>query len=185
MDIRNLIKEALEKQLITKISVFDFDGTLVDSPLPEYGRKEYEEKTGNEWPHKGWWGREESLDTAIFDIPTIQSVKKTYDEEKNNPNTLMVMLTGRIGKLSNQVESILSSKGFIFDKYIYNNGGSTIDSKINSLNELLNEYPNVTYVLLNDDRLEHIPSFKAWGEDKLNTGRLKSFNINVVPSKNH
>jgi phosphoserine phosphatase len=35
---------------ITKLAVFDFDGTLVDTPLPENGRKEYKAKTGQDWP---------------------------------------------------------------------------------------------------------------------------------------
>ena len=33
-----------------------------------------------------------------------------------------------------------------------------------------------------DDRLEHIPVFQAWGDEKLESDRLDKFNINVVPS---
>ena len=118
-------------------------------------------------------------------MPVIASVKKTYDEEKPNQDTLMVMMTGRMSRLSKEVESILSAKGLKFDKYIYNHGGSTLDSKIDSLNKLLQEYPKVIDVLLNDDRLEHVPSFEAWGKAQIESGRLKVFNINVVPAGRH
>ncbi len=36
---------------ITKLSIFDFDGTLIMSPLPDTGKIEYEKKTGHPWPH--------------------------------------------------------------------------------------------------------------------------------------
>ena len=31
-------------QKITKLAIFDFDGTLVDTPLPETGKELYQEK---------------------------------------------------------------------------------------------------------------------------------------------
>jgi len=61
-----------------KLSVFDFDGTLVNSPLPEEGKKEYKEKTGQDWPHAGWWGQPMSLDSEIFDMNIIPSVIRAY-----------------------------------------------------------------------------------------------------------
>ena len=42
---------------ISKLSVFDFDGTLIDTPLPDYGKAEYKKKTGEDWPFPGWWGQ--------------------------------------------------------------------------------------------------------------------------------
>lgn len=36
-----------------------------------------------------------------------------------------------------------------------------------------------------DDRLEHIPIFQSWGDSQIESGRLKKFNINVVPTKRH
>ncbi len=169
---------------ITKICVWDFDGTLVESPIDKEGRLVYKEKTGNEWPHEGWWSKPLSLDTTIFDIPTIQSVINSYDKERENSNSLMVMMTGRLAKLSKEVEAVLLNHGLIFDKYIYNMGGSTLDSKIKSLEKLLIEFPNVIDILLTDDRESHIPEFQKWGDNKLEVGRLKHFQIDVVPSNN-
>lgn len=165
---------------ITKLVVFDFDNTLIDTPLPEMGKRIYQEKTGKEWPHKGWWGRAESLDMDIFNMPVIPSVKVTYNKEKNNPNTLLIMMTGRLQKLSNEVEKILSANGFKFDDYFYNSGEDTLVFKINKLNQLLHQYPKIQSVLLNDDREEHIAAFQAWGDNQIEMGRLKQFKINFV-----
>ena len=73
---------------ITKISAFDFDGTIVNTPLPDVGKVIWKQKTGKEWPHKGWWGQADSLDSKIFDMPIIQMVRDSYDREVQNPNTL-------------------------------------------------------------------------------------------------
>jgi FMN phosphatase YigB (HAD superfamily) len=170
---------------ITKLAVFDFDGTLVDTPLPDTGRQQYREKTGKEWPHKGWWGREESLDTTIFDMPSNPSVIADYQKEKADPNTAVIMLTGRMTKLADKVKDILDSKGLTFDGYYYNRGGSTDVEKIKTLNEILEKIPSIEVVEAWDDRLEHIPTFEQWGKSKVEEGRLKDFKINVVFSGHH
>ena len=183
--IKEKLKEELNKLSITKICVWDFDGTLMNSPLPTTGKDIYKEKTGQPWPHKGWWSKPETLDPTIFDIPVIEPVIKAYEHEKTNPNTLIVMLTGRIQRLSSHVESLLKSKGLTFDKYLYNMGGQTIDSKLNSLDKLLIDYPNVKTIEGWDDRNEHVPAFEAWGAKQKESGRLVDFKMNLVPSGHH
>lgn len=173
--IKQILKEGTE-DTITRIAVFDFDGTLANTPMPDTGKIEYKEKTGQEWPYNGWWGRPETLNMDIFDIPTIPSVVAAYHQEKKNPNTLMVMLTGRIPKLHDLVKKILDSNGLRFDVYEYNNGGSTLTSKIKSMETLLDKYPNVKSLAMWEDRLEHVDAFKAWG-DSLNG---IDYNITVV-----
>lgn len=170
---------------INRIAVFDFDGTLVNSPTAEKGKVIYQEKIGNPWPHIGWWGKVESLNMDIFDIPVIQSVIDSYNEEKANDSTLMVMLTGRMSKLSNEVEKILNAKSLSFDKYLYNTGGDTLTSKIKSLDKLLIEYPNVNDILLTDDRVAHIPTFESWCKKQVENGRIEKYKINVVESEYH
>ena len=170
---------------ITKLSIFDFDGTLIDSPLPDYGKQEYLEKTGSEWPFSGWWGRELSLDQSIFDIQPIPMVISDYNKEKANPNTCTVMLTGRMVKLADAVKKILDSFNLKFDEYHYNRGGSTDVAKMKTMEQLLNKYQTVTSLEMWDDRLEHIPVFQAWGDNLIKSGRLKDFNINVVPTNRH
>jgi len=109
-------------------------------------------------------------------MPMVSSVISDYKKEIANPNTLVVMLTGRIKRLSNEVENILSSKGLKFDEYHYNDGGSTLESKIHTLDNLLIRYPKVKSISLWDDRDEHIPSFQSWGDS---LGEIE-FNITHV-----
>lgn len=170
---------------ITKLAVFDFDGTLVDTPLPEFGKKEYKEKTGKDWPFPGWWGQPLSLDMNVFEMPTVPMVMSAYKKEKSNPSTGMIMLTGRMIKLGDKVKDILDTKGLKFDEYHYNNGGSTDVAKLRTLDTLLNKYQQVKTVEMWDDRDEHLPIFQEWGDRKVKEGRLKSFKINHVPQDRH
>jgi hypothetical protein len=170
---------------ITKLSVFDFDGTLVNTPLPDTGRQIYQDKTGQVWPHKGWWGQADSLDMKVFDIPSNPSVIAAYKTEKANPQTGVIMLTGRLQKLGGFVKNILDSMGLTFDGYYYNTGGSTDYAKKKTMDKLLAEFPNIEVIEMWDDRLEHIPIFQEWGDEKVSQGILKDFKINVVVSENH
>lgn len=170
---------------ITTLSVFDFDGTLFDSPMPDTGRAEYEQKIGKPWPYQGWWGRAESLDMNIFDINPISTVIADYKTEKSDPNTSVVMLTGRMQKLSDKVMAILKANGLEFDGHYFNRGGSTDVEKIRTLNKLLDEQPTIKIVKMWDDRLEHIPIFEQWGKEKVESSRLENFNITVVPAGRH
>jgi len=170
---------------IKKIAVFDFDGTLINSPLPDTGRDIYQKKTGKPWPHKGWWGHADSLNDNIFDMQPIPSVLADYNKEKDNPETLMVLLTGRLQKLSAQVKKVLDNKNLKFDEYHYNTGGSTDVSKIRTLNQLVAENPNLDLIELWEDREQHIPIFEAWGKEQCQLGLMKDFKINVVISNNH
>ncbi len=180
-------KKIMEKDMekITKLSVFDFDGTLIDTPLPEYGKAEYKKKTGEDWPFTGWWGQPLSLNPKIFDMPMIPMVQSAYIKEKPKSNTAVIMLTGRMAKLGGYVKHILDDKGFEFDEYHYNRGGSTESAKLKTLDDLLSRYPDVEVVEMWDDRDEHIPIFQAWGEEKINSGRLSNFKINHVPQNRH
>jgi hypothetical protein len=173
------------KKKITKIAIFDFDGTIADTPLQEEGIKVFEQKTGKKWPHKGWWSKHETLDTEIFDIPLIKSVKEAYDKVKDEDETLRVMLTGRLPFLSKKVEAILDGHGLEFDEHHYNTGGKTEDSKMRTMESLLLKFPDVERIEIWDDRLEHIPIFHDFLHEKVRLGIIKSFNITVVPADRH
>ena len=165
---------------ITKLSIFDFDGTLISTPLPDTGRIEYHVKTGSPWPHEGWWGRHESLDMTIFDMPTLEEVIEAYVLEYANPSTAVVLLTGRLQKLSKHVKAILEAKNLTFDEYHFNRGGGTEFAKMKSMDKLLEKYPEVIEMEQWDDRLAHIPIFEDWGRKQCDSGRLKSYKINIV-----
>jgi len=161
-----LMMETIEQpDNITKIAIFDFDGTLVNTPHPDSGKKEWEEKTGKEYPHIGWWSKRESLNTDIFDIQSIKSTIVDYFAETDDPNTLVIMLTGRLPQQAEQVEKILNDRGLVFDEYHYKGNGATLNSKINTIKSLLNRYPNVDFIEMYEDREPHAISFEEWGKE--------------------
>ena len=196
MDIN--IKNNLRRMLLesvdvpTKLYVFDFDDTLIRTPLPEKGRVIRQQFHGFPFPSKseeeveqnrkitGWWGRKESLDMETFDMSMVPEVKSAYDNIKNNPDVMKIMLTGRRGKLSNEVRAILDSKGLDFDMYLYNNKSDTLSAKIDYLNDILSSNPSIVDVVLHDDRDEHIATFQAWGDGLVANGRLENFTMNHI-----
>jgi len=180
--VRKIIRESREVEGIdnmTKLSVFDFDSTLVNTPTPESGKQEWERKTGTPWPG-GWWGTPESLDTDVFDMPTNSGVISDYKKEISNPNNLVVMMTGRVGKLSKQVEKILSMHGLKFHDYLYNDGGETSSDKKHKMEMALQYNPGIREIEMWDDRDSHIPIFQKWGDDLIEKGYLDSFKINHI-----
>jgi len=181
MSFKNLIIEELGKtNVIIRIAILDFDGTTMDTLYPEVGRPIYKEKTGEDWPFKGWWGRPESLDMSIFDFKPLPEVKSAFNKEVVNKNTLMVSLTGRRKNLGDKVEAILHANGYKFDKYLYNYGSDTLSNKIEQITNLLKEYPSVRTIAMWDDRISHFDSFNGFGKSLVDSGRLDDFKLNEI-----
>ncbi len=147
------------ERTITKIAIYDFDGTLFGTPLPEEGKPIWLAKTGSEWPHKGWWSKRESLDGEIFDIPLIPEAHESYLEHADDDNVLKIMMTGRIKPLANQVKKIIEDNGLEFDRYEFCDSGETLEFKLRKLRELREEFPDVTEFVMLDDREPHILEF--------------------------
>lgn len=164
----------------TKLAVFDFDNTLISTPLPDSGKIIWREKTGKDWPHKGWWGRAESLDIEIFEHPIRPEVISDYHAEFADLNTMVIMLTGRRPSLAKEVKSILDYHKLTFDAYLYNYGGETSVNKRQQMEKILSEIPSIISIELWDDRKLHVQIFQEWGDVLVKTGRLKDFKINLV-----
>jgi len=105
----------MRRDEVKKVSIFDFDGTLIDTALPEIGKKIWKEKTGEDYPHKGWWSKKETLDIDVFENKPFDAVEKAFKVERSKPNTFVVLCTGRIVRLTTPVNKILDKYGFEFD----------------------------------------------------------------------
>ena len=105
-----------------RLAVYDFDGTLVDTPEEEAGKKQWEEVKGEKYPYPGWWGRKESLDTEVFDIKTFPSIEALLRADVADPDTTTIILTSRREKLRPQVEDILKLHGIVVDDVILKRG---------------------------------------------------------------
>jgi len=178
--IKKLLREGGETNQISRIAIFDFDGTTMDTLTPEIGKPIYKEKTGEDWPFKGWWGRAESLNMDIFPFKPLPEIKSAFNKERASNNTLMVSLTGRRKKLSGEVEAILHANGYKFDRYLYNYGADTLSNKIEQITNLLKEFPTVRTIALWDDRKSHFDTFNEFGKSLVNGGRLDHFKLNEV-----
>ena len=174
-----MLREGVDRK-ITRLCIMDFDGTTMDTLNPEIGIPIYKEKTGEDWPFKGWWGRPESLDMSIFDFKPLPEVKAAFNKEATNNTTLMVSLTGRRKNLSDKVEAVLHANGYKFDKYLYNYGSDTLSNKLEQIANLLKEFPTVRTIFMADDRNEHVPAFKEYLDSLVKSGRLDDYDFTHV-----
>jgi len=125
-----------------RLAVFDFDGTLFDSPEKEEGMRIWSQKTGQQYPHQGWWGRRESLDGDIFDIKPFPKVLAQLRKEQATPDTEVIILTSRREKLRPEIERILRENNVAVDDVILkrgNEGKGDVILRIENYNQDLKE----------------------------------------------
>jgi hypothetical protein len=167
--------------MYTKLNVFDFDSTLINTPMGDDDNKQkWADYYGvEEWPFLAWWTRKESLDMDVFEFPTNPEIIQAYKKSKVEPDTLTIMLTGRVGTLEPQVRAILDSYGLTFDRYFFKEGGATEQSKMKHMINMIDKFPTIDSIEMWDDRVEHIPKFERWGTYIEHTDKVK-FKLNKV-----
>ena len=79
-----------------RLVCFDFDDTLFNTPKPEEGKPLFLEKTGKIWPHRGWWGKSETLDLDIFDIPLNKWINIMLRCQNTTSENFVMLATGRL-----------------------------------------------------------------------------------------
>lgn len=144
--------------MIKRLIAFDFDGTLIDSPMPDIGKKIWKEKTGTEFPYIGWWGRPESLDMNVFDIKPFPSVLAQLNKDKSTPDTYVIVLTSRRKKLQPQLQAILDANNIIVDKLDTKYDNS---EKGDRILRYLQEFPDLIEISVYDDRDSDIVAYKS------------------------
>jgi hypothetical protein len=82
-----------------KLAIFDFDGTLANTPTKPQG-----------WKGKDWWGHEDSLHPELFDGSLNPEVEKAFREAKADPNTRVILATGRRNVIAPKVRTFLQAK---------------------------------------------------------------------------
>ena len=151
-----------------KLAIYDFDGTLMDTPSPETGKEQWSQAKGMPYPHVGWWGRAESLDNEIFDIKPFPNILSQMKKDVVNPNAYVVILTSRREKLRPQVEKILADNGIVVDDVLLKRGNETKGDVILSY---LRSFPDLQKIDVYDDF--------AGGEER----KVKEFTdiVNQIP----
>lgn len=148
--------------MITKLAFYDFDHTLFNSPHPEEGKLIWKEKTGEDWPHKGWWYEPESINPEVFDMQPYPSVVSKLNRDNADPNTYTVLLTGRMVNMTNEIKAILDSHGIKFDDY--NLAKKPEESKVERIKGYLGEFPAANDVVVYDDREKELVKYKDFKE---------------------
>ena len=150
--------------MFKKLAVFDFDGTLVNTPTKPLNWK------------GGFYGRKESLLPPIF--PHIEDIKEqgmhflnkkvvnAYEKSIMSPDTLTIMMTGRHMGLRWLVLKILAAYGIDPEDavnkraYFISNGKfGTLAGKKSTIAELLEEFPYINQIEMWEDRDEHVVEF--------------------------
>lgn len=159
-----------------KIYVFDFDKTLVHTQEPEEGRKKWLKETGEIFPHPtGWWSKPESLDLKIF-YPAVNGwTYKFYQEAMADEGAYVILATGRLDKLKNEVNAVLDFHGLTFHDVFCNTGGETFRFKTRLLESILRKNLKATELIIYDDRHEHLGKFVEWAELM-----SKKFKTNII-----
>jgi hypothetical protein len=173
---------------VKKVVSFDFDKTLFFTPEPETGKPIFKNVTGLEWPHRGWWGRRESLDLRIFPIPINPYVYNRYLGHREDPNTYIILATGRLASpkvdITKDVIDVLAQYKLTtedlngFDEIHLNPGMDTYDFKSRLFESLIRKHKPDEFIMY-DDREEHLIKFATWAQ----TQRCKVTIIDVVNKK--
>ena len=151
---RKFLKEEEDADLkvvaseIKVLNIFDFDGTLFDTPDADTGKADYERIFKVPYPRKGWFGREESLKDE-YNIPAIKSTKRFYEKLVQKPDSLTIAISDRVFFLKERLSEFLSDRGYYFDDILlkYGNVG-----KAERLQNFWENYPGVKEINVFDDR---------------------------------
>jgi hypothetical protein len=169
------------------MNFWDFDGTLSLSPLPETGKQIYQEKTGQVYPHIGWWSKLESLDDKIFDIQpneeTIKMFNDFYINQSFNTTIFNYVLTSRMSKFKTIIEKLCYKFDlYVMDIFCASNLTKAERIKQKIIDTKLISDKNVSKIIVNffDDRQKEHDTFeplKQWFIDnniELNLIKIKS-----------
>lgn len=151
--------------MYSKLAVFDFDSTLVNTPKPtDKNIDMWCTENNSEWSGSDWWTNKNSLDTEIFDINLNRDVIRDFFNNSKNKDCMVVMLTGRVNSLREPVIEILNNYGLDFDRYLFKrpNQLTHISKKVH-MSKILDEFKTIKELEMWDDRTEHFNIFEDWG----------------------
>jgi len=160
---------------IKKVVYIDHDGTLINVPMPDTGRVIWKEKTGVDYPHVGWWGQPDSLNTEVFDIQPFQSIENILKTENANPSSYTVLLTNRIPKFEPIIKNLLDSMGLHFDEYSFKNDNR---NKKERILEISSKFSSLEEINVFDDQNDQIEILKTLKHDVDETIKVEVYQVN-------
>lgn len=156
-----------------KIDIFDFDGTIFNSPVPNrnlwdnktYGKLMEDSSRGG----LGWFQHKVTLSSKYiqgsdFNYEIVNEVKRSMAD----PASVTVMLTGRDTSFREYILDILSREGLKFDEYGLKPMPkpdeiriTTMDFKQKFIRDLIQKY-RVNRVEMWEDRPKHVTKFNEF-----------------------
>lgn len=173
------------------INIFDFDGTIFKSPMPNHQMwdgtligKIIAMKSDD---GLGWF--QDPLTLAYPYVPElpsddwfVPSVKTEILTSIGSTNTKTILLTGRSTLYEERIKQIVNAVGLQFDDYGFqspNKDTTTMEFKCNFLKNMIIKY-NPSNVCIYDDRAKHFTKFKTFMNE--NYSHLKCNVILIEPA---
>lgn len=143
---------------LTRLHLYDFDGTLFRSPAPPPG-----------WSDAaGWYDDPVSLsEPCVPTFPpatwwitsTLQSAKKSIQDQ----SVYAVLATGRLElTFRDRLDELLQAKRLDFDEVHLRPHGRTADFKIKLMREILAANPEITFVDVWEDQERNMAVYRSF-----------------------
>jgi len=156
--------------MIKKIAIYDFDDTLVRTPRVESAKAGLllAKKFGIDVPtldeilenHYEWYDHPISLHPDIFYLEVLPGIRKYVDEDINDPETITALITHREHVLEKSVKHIIEDiNGIKFDHYSIKGRSH---NKIETLEVLLKEYPDVNEISVHEDSFKELVNYEKY-----------------------
>lgn len=202
-----------------KIDIFDFDDTLIWVPSPNKAKSIIEKYNLNAKANgkkevkqisvSGYWYAPESMEPPIIPDPCPcvmlnQKIAQEFYASQRDPRRLTVVMTGRPPHLRKHLDRILDDFKMKPERvYMMPEEGFVLDSKIQHIAKLLDEFPQVTEIEMWDDKgptmakltgkshYNHVAEFKKFLSICRNKRQKRDdcwtlkFKVNEVPPRDH
>lgn len=143
--------------MVKRLVVFDFDGTLINSPLPENGKVMWSNYYKRDYPYIGWFSKKESLDLNVFDIKPLESTYNEYLKEKNCQDTIIIVMSNRLERLRNEIRLVLNKNNITVNEIDLNRDN---DNKGQRLFRYIKKFPTISEIVVFDDRDSDLESYE-------------------------
>lgn len=153
-----------------KLAFFDCDGTLIHTALPDVGKELWSQYYGKPYPHKGWWGREESLDLNVFSNHYNPEVYEHYVRMKNDPQYICFVLTSREPKLKHLLEQIFAKHDITMERIMCKKGNYSKGHRIQETIQEYMQHHEIDEVIMFEDRHKEIATIEPYRDQWLALG---------------
>jgi hypothetical protein len=154
-----------------QLNIYDFDGTLVNTPSIYEAFYYYKEVLNKPFPYdaKYWWHNPDALLGPLKSIVTPGFAMPKYMRDLKQDNQMTIVLTAKsqecIASVLYYLELYTRNKNI---KQVYCKPEKTLDSyqyKTSVINDIITKYPSIEKVNMYDDRKEHVSLFKSWSKE--------------------